>query len=105
LNTFSSIQFLIQLSSSDADGLQNVNMTNLAIKGILGIRAFAEIANVIGQRSDYSSYKACPLTSSIDHYVHLLCRILLHPWPTAGLNLPVQAITLHRLTTREIHGL
>ena len=39
-----------------ADGLTNPNMTNLAIKGIIGVKAMAEIARVLGKESDAAEY-------------------------------------------------
>ncbi|KIK65892.1 hypothetical protein GYMLUDRAFT_1027590, partial [Collybiopsis luxurians FD-317 M1] len=44
------------LSSISADGLSNVNMTNLAIKGILAIRAMAEISRTVGELDDSNTY-------------------------------------------------
>ena len=46
-----------------ADGLTNPNMTNLAIKGIVGIKAMAEIASLVGDttRADNYSVRACHL--------------------------------------------
>ncbi|KIK65800.1 hypothetical protein GYMLUDRAFT_158570, partial [Collybiopsis luxurians FD-317 M1] len=42
--------------SRSADGLNNANMTNLAIKGIIAIRSMAEISQVVGNSDDYNSY-------------------------------------------------
>ncbi|KIK51941.1 hypothetical protein GYMLUDRAFT_180789 [Collybiopsis luxurians FD-317 M1] len=39
-----------------ADGLDNTNMTNLAIKGIIAIRCMAEISQVVGESDDYNDY-------------------------------------------------
>ncbi|KIK65855.1 hypothetical protein GYMLUDRAFT_158607, partial [Collybiopsis luxurians FD-317 M1] len=39
-----------------ADGLSNVNMTNLAIKGIIAIRAMAEISRTVSEFDDSNSY-------------------------------------------------
>ncbi|KAF9039547.1 DUF1793-domain-containing protein [Hymenopellis radicata] len=41
---------------SDADGVDNANMTNLAIKGILGIKAMSEISSALGEHDDSSTY-------------------------------------------------
>lgn len=35
-----------------ADGLENANMTNLAIKGILGIASMAKISGALGEDTD-----------------------------------------------------
>ncbi|KAI0335019.1 hypothetical protein GY45DRAFT_1367055 [Cubamyces sp. BRFM 1775] len=59
----------------DADNQSNTNMTNLAIKGIIGVKAMAEISRVLGQDADaqlYGSNAAAlvnmwqPLASSSD---------------------------------------
>ncbi|KIK51198.1 hypothetical protein GYMLUDRAFT_109034, partial [Collybiopsis luxurians FD-317 M1] len=39
-----------------ADGLQSLNMTNLAIKEIIGIQSTAEISQAIGESDDYHNY-------------------------------------------------
>ncbi|KIK51939.1 hypothetical protein GYMLUDRAFT_50232 [Collybiopsis luxurians FD-317 M1] len=46
------------LTPDDAtlDGLSNPNMTNLAISGILAIRAMAEISEVVGEADDHNNY-------------------------------------------------
>ncbi|KAE9404337.1 DUF1793-domain-containing protein, partial [Gymnopus androsaceus JB14] len=41
-----------------ADGISNPNMTNLAIKGIIGIAAMAEISQVVGNVSAAQQYQA-----------------------------------------------
>ncbi|KIK53996.1 hypothetical protein GYMLUDRAFT_178075 [Collybiopsis luxurians FD-317 M1] len=41
-----------------ADGLNRVNMTNLAIKGIIAIRSMAEISRVVGESDDYNNYSS-----------------------------------------------
>ncbi|KIK51931.1 hypothetical protein GYMLUDRAFT_265647 [Collybiopsis luxurians FD-317 M1] len=38
------------------DGLSNPNMTNLAISGILAIRAMAKISEVVGEADDHNNY-------------------------------------------------
>ncbi|KAL0578373.1 hypothetical protein V5O48_003625 [Marasmius crinis-equi] len=40
-----------------ADGLDMNNMTNLAIKGIIGVRAMAEISHTVGKGDDASKYQ------------------------------------------------
>lgn len=42
-----------------ADGLENANMTNLAIKGILGIASMARISGALGEDTDAQAYKVC----------------------------------------------
>ncbi|KIK65807.1 hypothetical protein GYMLUDRAFT_1027401, partial [Collybiopsis luxurians FD-317 M1] len=42
--------------SRSADGLNNANMTNLAIKGIIAIRSMAEISQAVGNYDDYNNY-------------------------------------------------
>ena len=39
-----------------ADGLTNPNMTNLAIKGIIGVKAMAEISRAVGIDTDAQLY-------------------------------------------------
>ncbi|KAK0481513.1 hypothetical protein IW261DRAFT_1681573 [Armillaria novae-zelandiae] len=41
---------------TDADGLANRNMTNLAIKGIIGIKAMSEISQALGRNQDAETY-------------------------------------------------
>ena len=40
-----------------ADGQNNPNMTNLAIKGIIAVQAMAEISDALGNNGDATSYK------------------------------------------------
>ncbi|TBU41779.1 hypothetical protein BD309DRAFT_964560 [Dichomitus squalens] len=40
----------------NADGETSANMTNLAIKGIIGVKAMAEIARVVGEEVDAAQY-------------------------------------------------
>ncbi|KAE9404342.1 hypothetical protein BT96DRAFT_813635 [Gymnopus androsaceus JB14] len=49
---------LLQNNQISADGLQNVNMTNLAIKGILGVAAMAQISSATGEDADAQAFKA-----------------------------------------------
>lgn len=44
-------------STADADTY--ANMTNLAIKGIVGVQAMAEISKALGQNSDAEYYGVC----------------------------------------------
>ncbi|KIK65828.1 hypothetical protein GYMLUDRAFT_38307 [Collybiopsis luxurians FD-317 M1] len=55
---------------SSADGLNNANMTNLAIKGIIAIRSMAEISRVIGESDDYSYYSETA-SSLVSQWQHL----------------------------------
>ena len=41
---------------TSADGETTANMTNLAIKGIVGVKAMAEISRALGQDSDANTY-------------------------------------------------
>ncbi|KAI0705087.1 hypothetical protein C8T65DRAFT_240266 [Cerioporus squamosus] len=43
-------------NQASADGLSNPNMTNLAIKGIIGVKAMAEISRATHQDSDAQQY-------------------------------------------------
>ncbi|KAK0500707.1 hypothetical protein EDD18DRAFT_1434560 [Armillaria luteobubalina] len=43
---------------TDADGLTNTNLTNLAIKGIIGIKAMSEISQTLGRSQDAESYSS-----------------------------------------------
>ena len=42
-----------------ADNQNKPNMTNLAIKGIIGIQAMSEISQVSGMRDDAQRYAVC----------------------------------------------
>ncbi|KAJ4485249.1 hypothetical protein J3R30DRAFT_3282874 [Lentinula aciculospora] len=55
-NTLISENPLMPNGFVSADGLNNANMTNLAIKGILAIRTMAEISKTLGNSDDYNSY-------------------------------------------------
>ncbi len=44
-----------------ADGESNSNMTNLAIKGIVGVKAMAEISRALQQNSDPQYYDVRPV--------------------------------------------
>ncbi|KAK0246464.1 DUF1793-domain-containing protein [Armillaria nabsnona] len=43
---------------TDADGLSNTNMTNLAIKGIIAIKAMSEISQALGRSQDAETYSS-----------------------------------------------
>ncbi|KAK0233832.1 hypothetical protein IW262DRAFT_113460 [Armillaria fumosa] len=43
---------------TDADGLANTNLTNLAIKGIIGIKAMSEISQALGRSQDAETYSS-----------------------------------------------
>ncbi|PBL00371.1 DUF1793-domain-containing protein, partial [Armillaria gallica] len=43
---------------TDADGLGNVNRTNLVIKGIIGIKAMSEISQELGRSRDAETYSS-----------------------------------------------
>ncbi|KAK0466307.1 uncharacterized protein EV420DRAFT_1261099 [Desarmillaria tabescens] len=49
---------LNQTGYTDADGLDNTNMTNLAIKGIIGIKAMSEISQALGRSQDAETYSS-----------------------------------------------
>jgi hypothetical protein len=44
-------------ASEDADGLSSANLTNLALKGIIGIRAMADISYTLGKDDDAAKYQ------------------------------------------------
>ncbi|KAK0199053.1 hypothetical protein F5146DRAFT_118166 [Armillaria mellea] len=56
---------------TDADGLAYTNMTNLAIKGIIAIKAMSEISQAVGRSEDAATY-----SSKAESYVDL--------WQTAA---------------------
>ncbi|KAK0481474.1 hypothetical protein IW261DRAFT_1681366, partial [Armillaria novae-zelandiae] len=45
-------------SYTDADGLGGANMTNLVIKGIIGIKAMSEISQALGKSQDAETYSS-----------------------------------------------
>lgn len=47
-----------------ADGQSSSNMTNLAIKGFIGIQAMAEMSKLMNESSDAEHYDVCRLTTS-----------------------------------------
>lgn len=48
--------FLIMVFRTSADAESTGNSTNLALKGIIAIKAMSELASALGQSSDASSY-------------------------------------------------
>jgi hypothetical protein len=46
-----------EIQSSNADGQSSGNMTNLALKGILAIKAMGEMSNVAGNQNDAKKYR------------------------------------------------
>lgn len=42
--------------STDADGVGNANMTNLAIKAILGVKVMSQISSAIGEKDDATKF-------------------------------------------------
>lgn len=50
-----SIDCVLQFRTA-ANGQANNNMTNLAIKGLVGIQAMSEISRALGQDNDAASY-------------------------------------------------
>ena len=44
-----------------ADGETATNSTNLALKGIIGLKAMAEISRVVGNETDAMTYEASHL--------------------------------------------
>ncbi|KAK7045340.1 hypothetical protein VNI00_007589 [Paramarasmius palmivorus] len=46
----------------DADGLMTPNLTNLALKGIIGVRAMAEISDTLGKVDDAKKYQKQAVT-------------------------------------------
>ena len=49
---------------TSADGESTANMTNLAFKGIVGVKAMAEISRAVGETSDAQTYDVRRSTSS-----------------------------------------
>lgn len=62
------------LSRMSADALSAANMTNLAIKGIIGIQAMSEIARAVGQSDDCQHY-AVRCTLAICRKISELCLL------------------------------
>lgn len=56
--------------SADSDGKPKQNMANLALKGILGLRAMAEIAAAVGNDGDHSTYSVLP-SFFYRHFTHV----------------------------------
>ncbi|KAK7026403.1 hypothetical protein VNI00_015638 [Paramarasmius palmivorus] len=48
--------------SEDADGLRAANLTNLVLKGIIGVRAMAEISHTLGKDDDANKYQNQSMT-------------------------------------------
>ena len=44
---------------SSADGLTTNNQTNLAIKGIIAIKAMSKMSSVVSQTADAEKYNVC----------------------------------------------
>lgn len=44
---------------SSADGLTTNNQTNLAIKGIIAIKAMSKMSSVVNQAADAEKYNVC----------------------------------------------
>ena len=55
-----------QLSTDDFAG-QLANQTNLAIKGIIGVKAMAEISRALGEDTDAQQYDVCCILVSLHH--------------------------------------
>jgi hypothetical protein len=47
------------LHRSSADGLTTNNQTNLAIKGIIAIKAMSEMSSIVNQTADVDKYSVC----------------------------------------------
>ncbi len=58
--------------STDSDGTPKQNMANLALKGILGTRAMAEISAAVENNGDHSTYLACGLPPLLSHLTDLV---------------------------------
>lgn len=52
----SCLLFIIMVFRTSADNESTGNSTNLALKGIIAIKAMSELASALGQSSDASSY-------------------------------------------------
>jgi len=70
-----------QLSTDDFAGPLS-NQTNLAIKGIVAIRAMSEISKLLGQQEASDRYKVCQNIRSVDRQYRLIgayteyCRVI-----------------------------
>ena len=51
------------LIRTSADGESQANMTNLAFKGIIGVKAMGEISQEVGESSDAQTYAVRPFIS------------------------------------------
>jgi hypothetical protein len=47
------------LYRSSADGLMSSNQTNLAIKGIIAIKAMSKMSSIVEQAPDVNKYSVC----------------------------------------------
>jgi hypothetical protein len=75
-----------QISTDDFAG-PLANQTNLAIKGIVGIRAMAEISCLVGDQA-----KSENLTVSMPHMATSMCSFVCHPYLDPLLNLIHQSL-------------
>lgn len=57
--SFEGYQFMAYIHRFTADELPAANQTNLAIKGIIGIRAMSVISQYTGNSADESHYQVC----------------------------------------------
>ena len=81
--------YLSALVRISADGESQANMTNLAIKGIIGVKAMGEISLAVGEDDDAQTYEVClsisviiPRDSTLTcrRHAHLSYLILGSPW-------------------------
>ena len=61
------------------DGDNTARTTNLAIKGIIALKSFAEIGRILGQDADADTYEVydfgyCPIVDDAKHNSLMVCR-------------------------------
>ena len=90
-------------SSTDADGLANTNRTNLAIKGIIAIKAMSEISQALGKSQDAETYSVRHLVIGYGLVIPVLIYSSPQPMRTSNNGrLPLaQQVTSSLLTERQ----
>ncbi len=58
------LMLLIDIDRQTANAETTANMTNLALKGIIGVKAMVEISRVVGNEIDAQEYDVCSQRSS-----------------------------------------
>lgn len=91
-----------------ADLESNANLTNLAVKGILGIEAMHQISQALGKTADAGNFAVSPnvFVCSVTSHTHTLShRPLLHRLQAHGRRLPLRltaAICWLHMTTGSL---